>query len=195
LLTLRRPGALRVGRAFIVLGPAGEDWLMNKDIDNCFGDPKEALSRRCGRGVVFYGWLNRSGVDQRSRGVRLNRSLGRTDGCAQPTPSVEERSSALTARSWGRSRRELRVKLTYWVEPSGKVCFSRIPAARCVAVARRRPTAHVGRQERTKALLTSTLRGPAFGCGTSPLNVRRALVRNDWLSVRNEALVSLSDAA
>jgi hypothetical protein len=27
----------------------------------------------------------------------------------------------------------------------------RIPAVRCVAVARRRPTAHVGRQERTKA--------------------------------------------
>ena len=57
MLTLRHPGAVRVGRAFIVLGPAGEDWLMNKDIDNCFGDPKEALSRRCGRGVVFYGMV------------------------------------------------------------------------------------------------------------------------------------------
>jgi hypothetical protein len=71
----------------------------------------------------------------------------------------------------------------------------RIPAVRCVAVARWCPTAHIGRQERTKALLTSTLGGPAFGCGTSSLNLRRALVRNDWLSVRKEALVSLSDAA
>jgi hypothetical protein len=31
--------------------------------------------------------------------------------------------------------------------------------------------------------------------GNQPFNLRRALVRNDWLFVRKEALVSLADAA
>jgi hypothetical protein len=36
---------------------------------------------------------------------------------------------------------------------------------------------------------------PPVDRGDSLFNLRRALVRNDWLSVRKEALVSLSDVA
>jgi hypothetical protein len=43
----------------LAIGPAGDVWVMNnwQDMDNCFGDPNEALSTRCGgQGVtIFFG--------------------------------------------------------------------------------------------------------------------------------------------
>ena len=50
---------------------------------------------------------------------------------AQPTPSPEDRSLALTARSWARSRRAGRGRLDPFAKPSGNGRYLRSPDGRC----------------------------------------------------------------
>jgi Pentapeptide repeats (8 copies) len=76
-----------------------------------------------------------------------------------------------------------------WVESTRSPRIGRM-----AVVARRRPDWRLGRQS------GRTLRRPGRAAALlsildHPFVLRRALVRNDWLSFRKEALVSLSDVA
>jgi hypothetical protein len=72
--------------------------------------------------------------------------------------------------------------------------YLRIAAVRLVVVAGRTPIG-LSPANRTIAQATSALHDPVVDRGSSLFNLKRALARKDWLSVRKEALVSLSDAA
>jgi hypothetical protein len=80
---------------------------------------------------------------------------------------------------------------SYWpvLTTPAEVRYLRIAAVRLVVVAGRTPIA-LSPANRTSARATSTLHDPVVDSGSSLFNLKRALARKDWLSVRKDALVS-----